>query len=66
MRSACVDLQERAIMLERRKKTGLIVAIGYGWIETVEFEPSEGIKVHAIAQTICNNRLVGLWTLCAV
>lgn len=36
-------LRESATMLELRKKTGNIVAIGYAWIERVEFDPSEGI-----------------------
>jgi hypothetical protein len=33
--------RDRAIMLELRKKTGSILAIGYGWIERIEFEPSK-------------------------
>jgi hypothetical protein len=30
-------------MLELRKKTGNILAVGYAWLERVEFDPSEGI-----------------------
>lgn len=37
--------KERSIMLELRRKTGLILAVGYAWIEFVEFEPSEGITL---------------------
>ena len=36
-------LREMSPMLELRKKTGSILAIGYCWIEQVEFDPSEGI-----------------------
>jgi hypothetical protein len=36
-------IRETAPMLELRKKTGNIVAIGYAWLEGVEFDPSEGI-----------------------
>jgi hypothetical protein len=43
-------LRDRSIMLELRKKSGNVVAIGYGWIERVEFDPSEGITLHALGQ----------------
>ena len=33
--------RDRAIMLELRKKTGSILAVGYAWIERMEYEPSE-------------------------
>ncbi|HEY1684376.1 MAG TPA: hypothetical protein VGG19_06415 [Tepidisphaeraceae bacterium] len=46
-------IQDRAIMLELRKKTGAIVAIGYGWIERVDFDPSDGIVLYALGQKIC-------------
>jgi hypothetical protein len=36
-------IRDRAVMLELRKKTGAILAVGYGWIEKVEFDPTEGI-----------------------
>jgi hypothetical protein len=38
--------RERAIMLELRKRTGVIVAIAYGYINKIEFSPSEGITLH--------------------
>jgi hypothetical protein len=40
-------VRERAVCLELRKKTGNIVALNYGWIERFEFDPSEGITLHA-------------------
>lgn len=39
-------IRDRAIMLELRKKDGHIRAFGYAWIESVEFEPEEGITLH--------------------
>lgn len=39
-------VRDRAIMLELRKKDGHILAIGYGWIERMEFVPEEGIILH--------------------
>jgi hypothetical protein len=44
--------RERAVMLELRKKDGNILAIGYGWLEKVTFNPSEGITLHIVGQTI--------------
>jgi len=44
--------RERAVMLELRKKNGNIVAVGYSWIEKVEFDPSEGITLHLAGQQI--------------
>ncbi len=44
--------RDRAIMLELRKKNGNIVAIGYSWLERVEFDPSEGITLHLAGQKI--------------
>lgn len=38
---------DRAEMLELRKKSGNIRAIGYGWIQKVDFDPSTGITLHA-------------------
>lgn len=35
----------RAQMLELRRKTGNIRAIGYGWIDKVDFDPSTGITI---------------------
>ena len=39
--------RDRCIMLELRKKSGTVLAIGYGWIERIEFDPSDGIRLHA-------------------
>ncbi len=44
--------RDRAIMLELRKKNGNIVAVGYSWLERVEFDPSEGITLHLASQKI--------------
>lgn len=44
--------RERAVMLELRKKTGNILAVGYGWLDRVEFDPSDGITLHAGGQRI--------------
>jgi hypothetical protein len=38
---------DRAEMLELRKKTGNIRAIGYGWIQKVDFDPSAGLTLYA-------------------
>lgn len=45
-------IKDRAIMLELRKKDGNILAIGYGWLERVEFNPSEGITLMVLGQKI--------------
>ena len=45
-------VRERGAMIELRKKTGNILAIPYGWIERAEFDPSEGITLHANGQKI--------------
>ncbi len=39
--------RERAVMLELRKKDGAIVAVAYGFINRVEFNPSEGITLRS-------------------
>lgn len=39
-------VRDRAIMLELRKKDGHVLAIGYSWLEQVEFQPDEGITLH--------------------
>lgn len=48
--------RERAVMLELRKKDGAILAVTYGYIDKVEFDPSEGITISAAGQKI---RLLG-------
>jgi hypothetical protein len=45
-------IRERATMLELRKKSGEVVAIGYSWIERVEFNPTEGITLHVHGEKI--------------
>jgi len=37
--------RERAVMLELRKRDGAVVAIAYGFINRVEFNPIEGITL---------------------
>lgn len=38
--------QARAAMLELRHANGLIVAFSYAWLESAEFNPSEGITLN--------------------
>jgi hypothetical protein len=38
--------RDRAEMLELKKKTGNIRAIGYSWIQKVDYDPSTGITLH--------------------
>jgi len=45
-------IRDRALMLELRKKTGSVLAVGYGWLEKAEFDPSEGITLHMVGQAI--------------
>jgi len=40
-------LRDRAEMLELRKKTGNIRAVGFSWIQKVDFDPSVGITLYA-------------------
>lgn len=49
-------VRDRAAMLELRKKDGNILAVGYAWLDRVEFDPSIGITLHSGGQTI---RLLG-------
>lgn len=45
-------MRERAPCLELRKSDGRILAVGYAWIDRMEFDPDSGITLHAGAQTI--------------
>lgn len=45
-------VRERALMLELRRKTGTVLAVGYGWLERAEFDPSEGITLHILGQKV--------------
>ena len=46
-------IRDRATMLELRKKSGDVMAIGYSWIERVEFNPTDGITLHVHGEKIC-------------
>lgn len=39
-------VRERAIMLELRKRDGHVLAVGYAWLESVEFVPEEGLTLY--------------------
>lgn len=39
-------VRDRAIMLELRKKDGHVLAVGYAWIERMEYQPEEGIVLY--------------------
>jgi hypothetical protein len=45
-------VRERSVMLELRRKDGSIVALGYAWLERIDFDPSEGIKLKFAGQTV--------------
>lgn len=45
-------VRERALMLELRRKTGTVLAVGYGWLEKAEFDPSEGITLYIVGQKV--------------
>lgn len=45
-------IRDRCLMLELRKKDGNVLAIGYGYIERIEFDPSEGITLRAGATEV--------------
>lgn len=45
-------VRERCLMLELRKKTGVILAVGYSWLEYAEFDPCEGITLHVPGRRI--------------
>jgi hypothetical protein len=45
-------VRERATMLELRRKDGHILAIGYAWVERIEFDPAKGIVLHSMDRTI--------------
>lgn len=44
--------RERAVMLELRKKDGSIRAVPYGWLESADFNPSNGITLHVKGQVV--------------
>ena len=45
-------MRERSVMLELRHKDGNITAIGYAYIDKMEFDPSQGITLHALGKVI--------------
>jgi hypothetical protein len=49
-------VRDRAIMLELRLKDGSVTAIGYGWLERVDYCPSAGITLRFARNTV---KLVG-------
>lgn len=42
-------VRERAIMLELRRKNGSVTALGYSWLERVDFDTSSGIVLRFAA-----------------
>lgn len=48
--------RERAVSLELRKKDGRILAIGYSWIDHIEYDPDNGITLHTPDRTV---RIIG-------
>jgi hypothetical protein len=48
--------RERAVSLELRKKDGRILAIGFSWIDHVEYDPDRGITLHTPDRTV---RIIG-------
>jgi hypothetical protein len=45
-------IRDRAVMLELRKKDGSILAVGYGYMDHAEFDPSEGITLSVAGRKI--------------
>ena len=45
-------IRDRAVMLELRKKDGNVLAVGYAWLDKVEFDPSEGITLSLGGQKV--------------
>lgn len=44
--------RERATMLELRKKDGSILAVAYGYVDQIEFDPSTGITLRLAGRKI--------------
>ncbi len=45
-------VKERAVMLELHKKTGNIRAIPYAWIESIDYDPSDGLTLRCSVSLI--------------
>ena len=44
--------RERAVMLELRRRTGEVMAVAYGYVERIGYDPSEGITLHLGGQKV--------------
>lgn len=44
--------RERSLMLELRRKTGNVTALGYAWLHRIDFDPSEGITLWFAGQKV--------------
>ena len=44
--------RERAVMLQLRRRTGEMLAITYGFVERIGYDPSDGITLHLGSQLI--------------
>ncbi len=45
-------IRDRGVMLELRKANGNIRAIGYGWLEKIDYNPSQGITLYVGGEKI--------------
>lgn len=45
-------IRDRSPMLELRKRSGNCLAVGYGWIDAIAFDPSKGITISASGRAI--------------
>lgn len=45
-------VRDRALMLELRKLDGRVMAVGYAWLERVEYEPEAGITLFLPGLTV--------------
>lgn len=45
-------IRDRAVMLELRRKDGSVAALGYSWLERIDFDPSDGITLKFAGQTV--------------
>jgi hypothetical protein len=45
-------IRDRSVMLELRKKDGNILAVGYGYLDKAEYDPSEGITLSVAGHKI--------------
>ena len=45
-------VRERSVMVELRKASGNVLALGYSWLERVEYDPSEGITLLFAGQKV--------------